>query len=207
MINRPPPVHTLPEDYEEVYCLSIIDTDKVLMLNVASIGLGALMLACMAVWSSLVEGLRGDYTVTESIPSLVLLLLVLTVLPLHEWIHGIAIRWAGHRPRYGMKGVNIGPITIPVVLFATADNAYFQRTPFIVIAMAPFVVITLTGMALMIFLPDYIGYYVGLALIINGAGAIGDIWMTVVVLRYPESKTLVRDEEDSIRVFVQRDMN
>jgi hypothetical protein len=57
-------------------------------------------------------------------------------------------------------------------------------------------------MALMALLPDGVAYNIGLAVIFNAASAIGDLWMTAVVLRCPRS-ALVRDEMDSIRVFAR----
>jgi len=56
----------------------------------------------------------------------------------------------------------------------------------------------------MLLLPDYWGMPLALAVIINGTGAVGDVWMTAVVLRYPHGQTLVEDEADSIRVYVQQ---
>jgi len=127
MFRRPPPIHQLPADYEEVYHLHVMDTDKLLWLNVLSIGLLIPFVLGMAGWSSFVQSIRGSFAVTQPVPDFFLILLALMVLPLHEWLHGIAIRWAGHRPRYGMHGVRIGRVTIPYVLFATADGAYFPR--------------------------------------------------------------------------------
>ncbi|HLV36517.1 MAG TPA: DUF3267 domain-containing protein, partial [Spirillospora sp.] len=76
------------------------------------------------------------------------------------------------------------------------------RNHFVIIALAPLVVITLVGMVLMIFMPDSIAYYIGLIVVLNAAGSIGDLWMTAAVLRYPPD-TLVRDEADSIRIYAR----
>jgi hypothetical protein len=40
--------------------------------------------------------------------------------------------------------------------------------------------------------------------VVNAAGAIGDLWMTSVALRY-DSSVLIRDEEDSMRIFARMD--
>jgi hypothetical protein len=56
-------------------------------------------------------------------------------------------------------------------------------------------------MALMIVVPDALGYYVGLVIVLNAGGAIGDLWMVGIVLRYPPH-ALVRDEADSIRIYL-----
>ncbi|MFW5691740.1 MAG: DUF3267 domain-containing protein [Chloroflexota bacterium] len=203
--RRPDPVHTLPDDYQQVYHLAVTDNDKLAALNLVAIILVPVFIALMIAWMMVAEAVRGSFSTSWQVPDVLLVIAALGVLPLHEWIHGVAIRWAGHRPRFGMKGVKVGLLTIPYVLFATADDAYFQRDPFILIALAPVVVITLAGMALMLILPDYTLGYIALAVTINGSGAAGDLWMSVVALRYPTAHTLVQDEADRITIFVQQD--
>jgi hypothetical protein len=88
------------------------------------------------------------------------------------------------------------------VLFATSDGALFRRDEFIQVALAPLVVITTVGGLLMLFLPFGLAYWVGLAVVLNAGGAIGDLWMTTIALRYDPS-ILIRDEEDSMRIFAQ----
>jgi hypothetical protein len=124
-------------------------------------------------------------------PSQLGLLLVVLILPLHELIHGVVIARYGHKPRYGVK---------LFVLFATSDGALFRRNEFVRIALAPLVVISAVGSAIMLFLPFGLGYWIALAITLNAAGAIGDLWMTAVALRYDPS-ALVRDEADSMRIF------
>ncbi|MBZ0301203.1 MAG: DUF3267 domain-containing protein, partial [Anaerolineae bacterium] len=151
-------------------------------------------------WAAFVRQIRGPYNTafSESIPWLLAVLVVLVVtFGGHELLHGLAIRWAGHKPRYGME-LSKG------VLYATTDQALFPRNHFLIIALTPLVALTLAGMVLMIFVPDGVGYYLGLIVVLNAAGAIGDLWMAAVVVRYPP-EALVRDEADSIRVYVQGD--
>jgi hypothetical protein len=191
----------LPDDYQEVYLFAVTDPDKLLWLNILSIGLIAPFLILTLVWSDVIARLRG--TVTESasqIPALILWLGVISVLFLHEYIHGIAIRWTGLHPRYGAVWRYIGKIPVPIAFYATPETGYFQSRAFIVVALAPVIVITLLGMALMAILPDYFKTYLITAIIINGVGAVGDLWMTIVVLRYPAS-VLVQDQADSIRIY------
>ena len=58
----------------------------------------------------------------------------------------------------------------------------------------------------MALLPLGLAEWIALAVTINAAGAVGDIWMTAVALRY-DATALVRDEEDSMRIFArQRDI-
>lgn len=190
----------LPPDYRQVYHLTLMDMANMVWLNVLSFALLIPFVALMIGWIALVQPIREPLSGDIILPWPMLWLLVLLVFPLHELVHGLVIQWTGHRPRYGSKSVRIGPIRVPVVLFATADNAYFWRNDFIAIALAPVVVITGAGMLLVLLLPDSFATYISLAVVLNGSGAVGDLWMTAVVLRYPP-ESLVRDEEDSITVF------
>lgn len=190
------PIHQLPDDYQEVEHLVLLESDSILKLNILALGLLALGMVVMIAWRVVVIGLRGPLPGDGGInlPWWAWgLLLIAGVIPLHEGLHGLAILWAGHKPRFGMmlsKGA----------FYATADDALFRRNVFIVIALAPLVGITLLGLALTVLLPDDLGYYAALLVALNAGSAIGDVWMTRAVLRYPPA-ALVRDEADSIRIY------
>jgi hypothetical protein len=190
------PIHELPPGYREVRYLAATEGRVLLWLNVFSLVPLVIALAGVGIWGAFVRRLRGSSPSLfwENIPWLVAVIIVIVLMiVLHEWIHGLAIRWMGYKPRYGInlaKGV----------FFATTDNGLFWRNQFIMVALAPLVIITLAGMALMIFTPDSLGYYIGLIVVMNAAGAIGDLWMAAVVSRYPDN-ALIRDEADSIRIY------
>lgn len=192
-----PPLTTLPAGYREVTHLSLNERGRMLWLNLWSLLL--LGISAVPIYGTLLvyhEELGGPLVINalpNRAPNGLGLLAVILVLPLHEWIHGLTIRRLGHRPRYGIK---------LMVLFATSDGALFRRSEFVQIALAPLVVITLSGELLMLFLPYELGRWLALALAVNAAGAIGDLWMTVVALRYGPS-ALIRDEEDSMRIFAR----
>ncbi|HEX2906449.1 MAG TPA: DUF3267 domain-containing protein [Phototrophicaceae bacterium] len=196
-MNRPAPrpLQELPPQYREVQHLVLLEPGRALRLNLLALGPLPVALAGMAAWWPLVLRLRGPFPGGPNWPWWLWVLLVLVVvLPLHELFHGLAIRWAGHKPRYGIllrKGA----------LYATADGALFPRRAFLVIALAPLVGITLVGLLLVYLLPDTVGYYVGLAVALNAGSAIGDLWMAAVVWPYP-AHTLIRDEMDSLRIYL-----
>jgi hypothetical protein len=188
----PNSIHALPDNYTEAEHLVVTEGKRLLWLNVLAFVPLAVSLVLMGAWWLLVVRLRGAIPGGD-LSWWVGLLLVLLVLPLHEGLHAGAILWAGHKPRIGAK-LDKG------VLYATADGALFRRNEFVVIALAPILVITLAGMALMFALPDRWGFWVGLAVAFNASSAIGDLWMVAEVLRYPPD-ALVRDEEDGIRIY------
>lgn len=188
------PVHELPADYVEVEHLVLTARWNYLLLNLLALVPLAIGLIAMAFWWALVMRVRGPMPGPD-VSLWARLVILLAVLPLHEWLHGVAIQRAGHKPRYGWKPSKM-------VLYATADNALFRRSEFLIVALAPLVGLTLLGMTLIAVLPDSLGYYVALAVMVNASSAIGDIVMVGALLRYPPS-VLVRDEEDGIRIYQQ----
>lgn len=193
MLNRNPVV-TLPVHYREVHYMKVTEPGRLFWLNVLSLiplcGSGLVVLGMLVIYRDLGRPLVID-ALPKTIPTWVGVALVLLVLPLHEWIHGLMITYVGHRPRYGVK---------LMVLFATSDGALFRRNEFIQIALAPLVVISAVGLVAMLFVPTDLSAWIGLAVMVNAAGAIGDLWMTAVALRFDPS-ALIRDEEDSMRIF------
>ncbi|MBN8619783.1 MAG: DUF3267 domain-containing protein [Anaerolineae bacterium] len=193
-----PVVYQLPSDYQQVYHLQLLEKGKYLLINLLALIPLVISLIVMGLWWGLVLRVRG------SVPGGLgadwpwwfwLIAIFVLIVVIHEGLHGLAIRWAGHKPRFGM-------ILSKGAFYATADGAYFWRNDFVVIALAPIVVMTLAGMLLVWLLPDTAGYYVALGVVLNAANAIGDLWMTVVVLHFPAS-VLVQDEADSIRIFAK----
>ncbi len=187
----------LPPNYREVHYMSVNEHGVLLWLNVLSLVplviSGLLVFGALLVYHEEIGAPLVIEALPDDIPSLAGIALMLIVLPLHEWIHGLVIRRCGHKPRYGVK---------LFVLFATSDGALFRRDEFIRVAMAPLAVISAAGALIMLFLPLGIARWIALAVIVNAAGAIGDLWMTVVALRYDRS-SLIRDEEDSMRIFAR----
>lgn len=192
----PAPLHTLPEGYAEVKGVTLTESRLLLWLNLFSLLPLALMLGWMALWWSIVDQWGAPETAaTVEIPWLLGLVAVfLVVLPLHELLHGLAIRYFGHRVRYGAK-LSKG------VLYATAENALFRRNEYIAVALAPLVGITLLVMGLMVVAPPWLAFYAALAAVVNAGGAVGDLWATWVVRRYSVS-ALVRDTADGFQIYL-----
>lgn len=193
---RQTPIRALPPGYHEALRLTATEGRMLLWLNLASLLPLATALVIMGWWWALVRQMRGPYpnAFWDSLSWVVAVIGVILIMIVgHEWIHGLAIQAVGHRPRYGVK-LSQG------VVFATTDSGLFRRGEFIFVALAPLVVITLVGMALMAVVPDALGYYVGLVVVLNAGGAVADIWMAWVVGRCP-SDTIVRDEADSVRIY------
>jgi hypothetical protein len=128
-------------------------------------------------------------------PGLDLLALLLAgtlILVPHEWLHGLAIRYYGGKPRYG---VGVSHFVVPYA-YATTDHR-FERNQFAVVLLAPLVGISLVGVPLMV-LTGW-GWLV-LPLAANAGGAVVDCWMLLTVLGYPAHVT-VEDHETGVRIL------
>ncbi|MBN1565018.1 MAG: DUF3267 domain-containing protein [Anaerolineae bacterium] len=191
------PITELPTDYQEARYMSVNERGVLLWLNILSLIpmliMGLLIFGVLLVYHEELGAPLVINALPDSTSSTVGLILVLLILPLHEWLHGVVIAHYGHKPRYGIK---------LFVLFATSDGALFRRNEFIRIALAPLVIITLVGGVIMLFAPMGLATWIALAITLNAAGAIGDLWMTGIALRY-DASALIRDEEDSMRIFIR----
>jgi len=126
----------------------------------------------------------------------ILVVLFAGALALHEALHGAAVLAFGHRPTFGAGLLHGMPY------FSTTANAAFSRDEFIVIALAPLLSLSAAGIALMFAVPGWAPWLVA-PLALNALGAIGDLNLAQVALRYPR-RVLINDERTGIRVFGHR---
>ncbi len=110
----------------------------------------------------------------------------------HELVHGLFF-WifTRKRPVYGFKGF---------YAYAAAPDFYIPRNQFIAIGLAPFVLISLAGLALLPLTNLGIALTVVYILTINAAGAVGDFYVVGVLLTRP-SFTLIRDFGDGMTFY------
>lgn len=176
--------------------MRVTEGKNMLWLNALSLVLFAVSLPLFLGWLLFYHAL-GAPLVMLGLPNhfspLIGLGITVLVFILHEWIHGLAIQYYGHTPRYGIK-------PLKGVLFATADQAYFWRDQYLVVMLAPLVVISLLGIVLSLVFPAGAAFWLMLAGAMNVAGATGDVWMAYHTLRF-DREQLFRDEEDGMRVF------
>jgi hypothetical protein len=107
------------------------------------------------------------------------------ILPIHEIIHGLAFAFWGGKPHFGAK--------LPFALYCGARQQLFRRNHYLVIGLAPLVVITLAGI-LFTFLAPSLAAYTLLATAGNISGAAGDLLVAWRVLRLSEN-ALIEDTE------------
>jgi hypothetical protein len=120
---------------------------------------------------------------------------ILITIVLHEWLHGMTMKLFGAKPQYGFKWKQL-------LFYATCPGHAFQRNQYIAVALAPLVVLTIVFI-LGMWLLSGTGWValLGICGVLNASGAIGDIWMSGIALRYPPTAYIV-DEQDGMRVFL-----
>lgn len=107
------------------------------------------------------------------------------ILLIHEAIHGLTILFWGGRPHFGAK--------LPLALFCGARQQMFRRNQYIVVALAPLVVISVAGIILTLLAPS-LATYALLAIAGNISGAAGDLVVVRHLYRLPRN-VLVEDTE------------
>ncbi len=125
---------------------------------------------------------------------LVLGALAITIV-LHEWVHGLTMRMLGARPEYGVMWDKL-------LFYATSPGYAYRRAGYIAVALAPLGVLSVLavlGMRLLAGSPWVA--ILALCAVVNASGAIGDLWFSTVVLRYPPHAFVV-DEKDGVRIFL-----
>ncbi len=112
------------------------------------------------------------------------LVAVLIVVALHEGIHGLCFfLCTGERPVFGFKSV---------FFYAGAPGWYIRRDCYLIVVLSPLVLITIIGFTLLSFVPESLASLVLLAFTANAAGASGDLWVAMKLLRTPR-RTYVHD--------------
>jgi hypothetical protein len=189
----------LPENYKQALSWKVTGKPmRVIALNIVGV---ILFILFGMVFSSLAIRLgkmpsEGNFRVGLGEMGLAVAGIVLTFI-LHELTHGLAMQMFGAKPKYGIiwKGL---------MLYATSPGYAYRRNNYVVIALAPFVfisVLTILGMWIL----QGTAWVALLAVcgVINASGAVGDMWITMIVLRYSVT-AYVMDERDGIRVFLPK---
>ncbi len=105
-----------------------------------------------------------------------IIVLLIPIILVHEFIHGIAYTNFGGKVRYGFKGVYAYTQEI--------SEIPIEKKKFAVILLAPLIIISL----ITIFIPGWLG---GLIFLLNLLGSTGDIYMAITLSRYPANSTII----------------
>ncbi|AEH37253.1 DUF3267 domain-containing protein [Halopiger xanaduensis] len=103
--------------------------------------------------------------------------LVALVVVLHEALHGLVMTRYGDSPGFGL---GVSYFVLPYAYAETRGE--FTRNQLLAMLLAPFVAITILGVAAMLVYPSSVWL---IPLATNAAGSIGDLWMAATLLQYP----------------------
>jgi hypothetical protein len=148
-------------------------------------------------FTSLYTLFTGELGFNSTITSgtiLIYIALSIGTLVLHELIHGVFMSKYGGKPSYG---AGIAYFILPY--FYATTKTVFLRNQFIVISIAPLVLISLVGIGLIAAFPS-IAHWIFIPFVINASGAVGDIWVTRNVLRYPKH-VLLEDQKTGLIIY------
>ena len=138
----------------------------------------------------------GSLTFSFGVSELVLIAgITIALLVIHEAVHAIAMLSAHAKPRFGIALVGR---VIPA-LYTTADNHRFSRREYLVVALAPTLLLSAIGFVLCL---SPIGPWMVLPLALHLTGCVADATVAVIVLRQ-RSGTRVEDRKDAV-LFVRR---
>ena len=196
------PVKMLPPDYKPVGTLDLsrgrwtfvaMQVGGLVLFFVSAWLFGCLALAILRVGNSERVVLTGlvRFSAVQMLGGFLVALVLM--IPLHEGVHGLFF-WllTGERPRFGF----VGPYA-----YAAAPDWYIPRNPYLLVGLAPLVVLSVVGMALVPFVPVSVLFVVLVVVVMNAAGSVGDLVMTAWVIVRPKS-ALVRDAGDAITLYV-----
>lgn len=199
------PTTQLPQDYVEKGCLDLSKNTRATLLMT----LVGLVLAIGAGWGFLAFldrvrpalDWRGSAIKVDSIQQLIAIPVTLVVvfvaaIVLHEGVHGLFFYlFTGKRPVYG---IGLG------YAYAAAPEWYIPRNRYLVIALAPLLLLTLLGLALLAWLPPAGIPGVLLFLILNDGGAAGDLTVVGWLLTQPAS-CMAQDNGHAILLYRERE--
>jgi hypothetical protein len=201
LINKNPSSQALPEGYQKSHEFNLKKDIKLLLgLNLIGLILLVLCMSTLVRYSNLVrpagslDGFSGNIEGTGGVlvfTGLLLLVIVMMVL-LHEAVHGLFF-WIFTRRR-PVFAVRLS------YAYAAAPDCYLPRGRYLVVGLAPLVILTLAGLALIPFVPSNLLFFLVLFTASNFAGAVGDMWV-VGRLLWMSPSALIQDFGDRIEVY------
>ena len=186
---------SLPADYVPLFSIDLQKQKKLAVLVYVIAGVIAVALVVLGIFA-VPEAKVFDFSAGYGVYFLRLLVLVaglFAYIVLHELVHGIFMRlFSRQRVKYGFTA-----------LYAYAgSDAYFDKSSYIIIALAPVIVWGAVLAVICALLPPLWFWPVYIIQINNFAGAAGDFYVTARFLLLPRN-ILVRDTGVSMTVFAK----
>lgn len=192
----------LPDGYLSFKELNLVKNQKLMIkLSLASL---VLFVVSGVLFTWLLHLLREDLIgggakfslvninlVSSSISLLVLLAVLFLMVILHEGVHGLFFwLFTGGKVQFGFKGA---------YAYAAAPDWYLPKTPYLVVSLAPLVIITVLGFITMLYVPSDWILPILLLITLNASGAVGDLYAFFWILKQPK-EVLIQDFGDRMHV-------
>ena len=182
-----------PEGYAEIRRVDFIKDKKLaVLINIAG------LVVFVAVYVLGIMFVPIDIRIASlhqvAIPLLVMGLAIIAFIVAHELIHGAFIKkYSGKKAKYGFSG-----------LFAYAgSDAFFNKRQYIIIALAPVVILGALFLAFKLLLPVEWFWRVFFLQALSLSGATGDVYITMILRKMP-TDMLVTDVGTTM-VFYSRE--
>jgi len=184
---------TPPSDYKEVLYWKISEkTGRIVIMNLLSVPL-AFVFGIGFYFFVRIFGEPPKFIVHNSKQDLILLVGIFIIVTLHELAHGVAMQTFGAQPKYGFMWKGL-------MFYATSPGYAFQRNQYIIVSLAPLASLSILACCgILIFAGTSLVWLLAIWATINASAAIGDLWITTIVLGYP-SNAYVIDERDGMRI-------
>jgi hypothetical protein len=197
-----PATQHLPEGYHSIGTLDITKNTRLLIyMNIAGL---FLLVGFYYVFSRAVlwmrpeaarQGLSGGIHGLGGVFVIILAVIGIyaAVIVLHEAAHGVFIAWfTRSRPVFAFRGY---------YAYAAAPGWYFPRGQYMLVSLAPLVLLSLLGLIVLAFVPA--GWFLAVISFIafNGSGAVGDLAVFLWLLRQP-STCLAYDVGEAVTLYL-----
>ncbi len=197
--DKIPVMGALPENYQEVLSWKVTGKPiRVIVLNIVGVILFVIFGMIFSSIAIRVGKLPSDGNLQFGLGEMGLAIAgIVVTFVLHELTHGLVMQLFGAKPKYGIiwKGL---------MLYATSPGYTYRRNNYVVIALAPFLFISaLVVLGMWILQGTAWVALLAICGVVNASGAVGDMWITMIVLRYTAT-AYVMDERDGIRVFLPK---
>jgi signal transduction histidine kinase len=164
-------------------------TVSIVMLVIGTVFFVMLNIAAYIAQTHIVQGQIGGWGLLLWVGINIVAYIV--VMFLHEGIHALAFIFWGGEPYFGAK--------LPVALYCGAKDQLFRRNHYLVVGLAPLVIISLAAIIFTLLSPVLASYTL-FASIGNFSGAAGDVWSAMKIRRHPAS-VLLEDTTSGYRVW------
>ncbi len=194
-----PASKTLPPIYRHQSTLDLSSSRTMLLMNLAAIPLlfvygwlfGRIFIAVLPT-NPFPNGLGTIFTVFSLVDLFILLVAIVLMLVLHEMIHGLFFwLFTAERPKFALRSG---------YAFAAAPGWYLPKFQYIIVGLAPLLVISILCLVLAALLTPVAVPYLLIIATFNAAGALGDVIVVIWVLMQSNA-VLVRDQGDKFSAY------